>query len=249
SALATDPAGDSSSGESAIDLRAFFAAIENNRVFMRIDVANLQNNGPVAVAGSATTLEDQAVTVNLSGTDNENDPLTFAIVDAPVNGTLGAIVPTGPQSATVLYTPNADANGNDSFSFSVDDGQVTSAPATMALTITAVNDVPSFTAGADQTVLEDSGAQTVNAWASAISAGPANESTQALDFIASNDNNALFIVQPSVSASGVLGYTPAPDASGTAIVTLSLHDDGGTANGGVDTSPAQTFTITVTSVN
>ena len=249
SALATDPAGDSSSGESAIDLRTFFAAIENNRVFMRIDVANLQNNGPVAVAGSATTLEDQAVTVNLSGTDNENDPLTFAIVDAPVNGTLGAIVPTGPQSATVLYTPNADANGNDSFSFSVDDGQVTSAPATMALTITAVNDVPSFTAGADQTVLEDSGAQTVNAWASAISAGPANESTQALDFIASNDNNALFIVQPSVSASGVLGYTPAPDASGTAIVTLSLHDDGGTANGGVDTSPAQTFTITVTSVN
>ncbi|MCB1574980.1 MAG: hypothetical protein KDI80_13470, partial [Xanthomonadales bacterium] len=36
--LATDPAGDASSGESAIDLRAFFAAIENDRVYMRVDV-------------------------------------------------------------------------------------------------------------------------------------------------------------------------------------------------------------------
>ena len=248
-ALANDPAGDASSGESAIDLRAFFAAIENDRVYMRIDVTNLENNGPGAVAGSATTLEDQPVTVNLSGTDNENDPLTFAIVSAPANGTLGAIVPTGPQTATVQYTPNADANGSDSFSFTVDDGQVTSAPANVALTVTPVNDVPAFTAGADQTVLEDAGAQSVNPWATVISAGPANESGQVLDFIVSNDNNALFSAQPMISAAGVLSYTPAANANGAAIVTLSLHDDGGTANGGVDTSPTQTFTITVTSVN
>jgi hypothetical protein len=249
SALATDPAGDSSSGESAIDLRAFFGAIENNRVFLRIDVGNLENNAPIAVSGSATTLEDQPVTVNLNGTDNENDALTFTIVDAPVNGSLGAIVPTGPQSATVQYTPNPDANGSDSFSFSVDDGQVVSAPGNIALTVTPVNDVPSFNAGADQNVLEDAGAQSVNPWATAISAGPANESGQALDFIVSNDNNALFSVQPAVSASGVLSYTPAEDANGSATVTVSLHDDGGNANGGVDTSPVQTFTITIDSVN
>jgi large repetitive protein len=247
--LATDPSGDASSGESAIDLRAFFAAIENNRVFMRVDVTNLQNNAPTAVAGSATTLEDQSVTVNLTGTDNENDPLTFAIITAPTNGSLGAIVPTGPQSATVQYTPNPDSNGSDSFTFTVDDGQATSAAATVALTVTPVNDVPGFTGGANQTVLEDAGAQAVNAWATAISAGPANESAQVLDFIVSNDNNALFSAQPAISPAGVLSYTPAADANGSATVSVSLHDNGGTANGGVDTSPVQTFTITVTSVN
>lgn len=247
--LATDPAGDASSGESAIDLRAFFSAIENGRVYFRVDVTNLENNGPTAIAGSVTTLEDEAVGISLTGQDNENDPLTFAIIAAPANGVLGAIVPTGPQSASVQYTPNADSNGSDSFTFTVDDGQVTSAPATIAITVTSVNDVPAFTAGADQSVLEDAGAQSVAGWATAISAGPANEAGQALDFIVSNDNTALFSAQPAVSAAGVLTYTPAPDANGSATVTLSLHDNGGTANGGVDTSAAQTFTITVGSVN
>ena len=249
SSLATDPAGDATSGESAIDLRTFFAAIENDRVFMRIDVTNLQNNAPTAVAGSATTLEDNSVTVALTGTDNENDTLSFAIVNPPTKGSLGPVMLIGPQSATVQYTPNADANGSDSFTFTVNDGQATSAAATIALTITAVNDAPSFTGGANQTVNEDAPAQTISGWATAISAGPANESTQVLDFIVSNDNNALFSAQPSISAAGVLSFTPAADANGVATVTVSLHDNGGTANGGVDTSAAQTFTITVNSVN
>ena len=51
-------------------------------------------------------------------------------------------------------------------------------------------------------MLEDAGAQSVNGWATAISAGPANESAQVLDFIVSNDNNALFSAQPAISASG-----------------------------------------------
>ena len=249
SPLATDPAGDATSGESAIDLRAFFAAIENGRVFLRIDVTNLQNNAPTALAGSASTLEDQSITVNLSGTDNENDPLGFVIVSAPGNGSLGAVTQTGPQSATVQYTPDADAYGSDSFTFTVNDGQVTSAAATIALTVMPVNDVPSFTGGGDQAVNEDAGTQAVNAWATAISAGPANESGQLLDFIVGNDNNALFSTPPTISAAGVLNYTPAANANGVANVTVSLHDNGGTANGGVDTSAPQTFTITINSVN
>src|SRR6185295_16015864 len=86
-------------------------------------------------------------------------------------------------------------------------------------------------------------------WATAISAGPSNESGQALDFIVSNNNNPLFAVQPSIAANGTLTYTLAANANGTATVTIAIHDNGGTANGGVDTSASQTFTITVTSVN
>jgi hypothetical protein len=114
--------------------------------------------------------------------------------------------------------------------------------------VTAVNDVPSFTKGANQTVLEDAGAQSVASWASALSAGPASEAGQVLNFIVSNDNASLFSVQPAVSATGTLTYTPVANASGSATVSVQIHDTGGTANGGVDTSAAQTFTITVTAV-
>src|SRR4029077_11257476 len=49
--------------------------------------------------------------------------------------------------------------------------------------------------------------------------------------------------------SGTLTFTGAPNANGTATVTVQLHDDGGIANGGIDTSLAQTFVINVTPVN
>jgi len=52
-----------------------------------------------------------------------------------------------------------------------------------------------------------------------------------------------------IAANGTLTFTPAPNAIGSATVTVVAQDDGGTANGGVDMSAAQTFTITVTAVN
>src|SRR6185437_14196991 len=108
-----------------------------------------------------------------------------------------------------------------------------SAEQTFVITVNPVNDPPSFTKGADQTVNEDATAQTVAGWATAVSAGP-NE-TQVVAFTTTNDNNTLFSAQPSIDASGKLTYTPAPNAFGSAIVTVTLKDDGGTLNGGVDT--------------
>ena len=54
---------------------------------------------------------------------------------------------------------------------------------------------------------------------------------------------------PAVSPTGTLTYTTAPNANGSATVSVVLKDNGGTANGGVDTSAPQTFTITVNPVN
>ena len=79
-----------------------------------------------------------------------------------------------------------------------------STPNVMTIAVTAVNDAPSFTKGANQTVLEDAAAQAVAGWATALSAGPANESAQVLNFIVSNDSNSLFATQPSVAANGTL---------------------------------------------
>ena len=98
-----------------------------------------------------------------------------------------------------------------------------------------------------RTVLEDAGLQTVAGWATNLNRGPANESTQTLSFTVTNDNNALFTKggQPAISSTGVLTYTPAPNAYGKANVTVTLMDNGGTANGGVNRSATSTFTIEV----
>ena len=148
------------------------------------------------------------------------------------------------------YTPAADYNGADSFTFKVNDGLADSNTATVAITVDAVNDPPSFTKGVDQTVLEDAGAQTVTGWATAISPGPANESGQSVAInVTGNTNLGLFAAGPAVAANGDLTYTPAPNAFGSATITLVAQDNGGTANGGNDTSASQTFDITVTPVN
>src|SRR5207247_8271538 len=127
-------------------------------------------------------------------------------------------------------TPPSHPHRPDALPFSIGDGNGGTATATVTVAVTSVNDAPSFTKGANQTVAQDAGAQTVPNWATAISAGPADESGQALNFIVTNSNNALFSVQPALSASGTLTYTPAANATGSATVTVALHDNGGTTN-------------------
>ena len=118
------------------------------------------------------------------------------------------------------------------------------------VTVASRNDAPSFTKGADQTVPEDAGCAVDRQHGRrSISAGAGDEAAQALDFIVTNSNTPLFSAQPAITAGGTLSYTPAPNANGSATVTVRLHDNGGTAGGGADTSAAQTFTITITPVN
>jgi hypothetical protein len=113
-----------------------------------------------------------------------------------------------------------------------------------------VNDAPSFTAGANQKVAEDSGPHSVSGWATGISAGSADESNQQLTFeVTNNTNTELFSTQPSVTANGTLSYALAADKIGSADVTVRLKDNGGIANGGADTSAEQTFKIHVRAVN
>ncbi|MBW8333021.1 MAG: carboxypeptidase regulatory-like domain-containing protein, partial [Prolixibacteraceae bacterium] len=156
----------------------------------------------------------------------------------------------------LTYTPASNAFGSATVTVILKDdggtanGGVDSSPAeTFTITVTSVNDAPTFIAGSDQTVLEDAGAQSVTAWATAISSGPENESGQTLAFTVTNDNNSLFSTQPAIDATGNLTYTPVINAFGSATVNVILKDDGGIANGGVDTSNNLTFTITVSPVN
>jgi VCBS repeat-containing protein len=208
-----------------------------------------ENDDPTAENDAATVAEDSVSTVievltNDSILPDAGETLTVTAVGLAANGTAALV-----SGGQVQYTPNANFNGTDSFTYTITDGALTST-ATVSVTVIPVNDVPSFTVGPNQTASEDSGLQTVINWATNMSAGPANESGQALTFqVTSNSNPSLFAVGPAVSSDGTLTYTSAANANGTATISLVVRDSGGTANGGVDTSAVQTFTITVTPVN
>jgi fibronectin type 3 domain-containing protein len=201
------------------------------------------NHAPVADDQSVTMAEDAGKAITLSGSDADGNSLAYSVIGQPQHGTLTGTAPA------LNYTAAANYNGPDSFTFKANDGTADSNVATVSVDVTPVNDAPSFNKGADQTVAEDASPQTITSWATSILAGPANEASQTVDFVVSNNNTALFAVPPAVAADGTLNYTPAANANGSASVTVHLHDNGGTANGGIDTSTAQTFTITVTPVN
>ena len=117
--------------------------------------------------------------------------------------------------------------------------------ACLSMTVTGTNHQPTFTAGGDVTVLQDDPPYSA-IWATNISKGGAEDVGQTLNFRVSNNNNALFSVQPAIAADGALSFMLAPDANGVATVSVYLEDNGGVANGGINHSFMVTFQINVT---
>src|SRR4029450_7734354 len=100
------------------------------------------NDAPVAVNDSYGTSEDTPVTVPAPGvlgndTDQDGNPLTALVVTAPAHGTLALNA-----DGSFTYTPNADCNGSDSFTYRASDGTTDSNVATVNLSVVAVNDAP-----------------------------------------------------------------------------------------------------------
>jgi hypothetical protein len=203
------------------------------------------NSPPNSSDDAYTTDEDKTLTVAVPGvlgndTDPDGDALQAEKVSDPANGSV-----TFRANGSFDYTPNPNFSGDDSFTYRASDGSATSTPSAVHITVRPVNDAPSFQAGPDQNVSVTAGAQTVTGWATQISAGPANESGQTLQFLVNVTSGAdLFSAGPAISSDGTLTYTPA-GGQGTAQVSIQLEDSGGTDNGGTDTSPAQTFSITI----
>ncbi|MEI7831117.1 MAG: gliding motility-associated C-terminal domain-containing protein, partial [Prolixibacteraceae bacterium] len=198
------------------------------------------NNPPVASALPVTTLEDTQVNGMVTATDSDGDDLTFGKSSNPQHGQV-----TVSSNGTCNYMPEADYFGADSFKVNVSDGKGGEDTVTVNVTIAPVNDAPSFKNIGNQTACGNGTLQTTGNWATAITAGPANESGQKVQFKVTNSNNALFSIQPSVDPSGTLTYIPESGQSGTATVSVWVTDDGGTLNGGINASAAQTFTIRI----
>lgn len=139
-------------------------------------------------------------------------------------------------------TADASINGG-STAFSTGTG-------TVSVLVNSVNDAPRFVKGSDQSVLEDSGEQLVPGWATLLPP-PSDEVGQAaffdiVEIVA--DQPGMFEVEPAVDpVTGDLTYTPAPNAYGTA--TLSIQSRDYDANNNEAISAPQTFTITVEGIN
>ncbi len=186
---------------------------------------------PDAVNDSAQTNEDVAVVIAVRGndTDPDNDVLTNTITTPP---TKGSVVVN--NNGSVLYTPNSNANGPDSFVYRACDPSGLCDTATVTINIVPVNDAPD--AVNDTHVVDE-------ASAAAIVSVLGND----VD-VEGNALSVTAISQPAVGTgtvtlvNGVVRFTPGPGFSGPTSFTYTISDGAG----GVDTA---TVNVTVNSIN
>ena len=215
--------------------------------------------GPVSVPNWATNI--------LAGPPAALDEIATQTVTFTVTALtpgLFEVQPTVSSDGTLTYQTAKDANGSSVVVLSaMDDGSGTapnvntSAPQSFTITVNPVNDPPVFTSGGNVNVQEDSGAYS-QVWATSIAPAAGllatpqtaqDESTQGIDFEVSVDQPQLFSVQPRISSSGQLQFTPVANAFGQAVVVATAVDRGPANAIDNNRSTPQTFTITIDPVN
>jgi len=185
------------------------------------------NDPPVAQDDSDGTREDTPLSLDVlsNDSDTDTDDLTVESVTQPENG---SVVNKGNE---VVYTPNLDFNGFDSFTYTISDGNGGTATATVTVTVSAVNDRPRAENDAESTDEES----------------PVSIEVLLNDFDPDGDDLTIEAVsQPDHGAVENYGttitYTPNPDFTGTDTLTYSVSD----GNGGTATA---TVTIEVNPIN
>ena len=188
------------------------------------------NDSPLAAGQEVSTSEDTGVGVTLGASDVEGDDLTWTIVDSPENGTLSGTAPN------LTYTPEDNFNGADSFTFKVNDGEFDSNVASVAITVTPLNDAP--LAAGDAYSANENAVLTVGTATGVL----AND-----DDVDGDDLTAV-LVDPvtngtlALAADGSFVYTPDTNYAGTDSFTYQAFD-------GEAYSAVVTVTITVTEVS
>lgn len=220
------------------------------------------NTAPNAGNDTASVLEDAAATCisvlsgDTSGTSgNESgDAITLFSVGTPSQGGTATVGGGSCQANQVRYTPAANFFGTETFTYTIRDSfnsATFQSSATVTVTVAAVNDAPTLAAIANPAAIaEDAPQQTIAL--SGIGPGPANESAQSVVITARSSNPALVpnpqVVYVAGQSTGSLTYTPVANLSGSALITVTITDNGGTLNGGIDTRE-RTFTVVVSGVD
>ncbi len=182
------------------------------------------NTAPEADPLTASTDEDVVLDGTLTGSDFNEDPLTFEKVTDPTFGTV--VVNT---DGTFTYTPNLNANGTDSFTFRVYDGALYSEAATVTITVNPVNDAP---------VADDQDAETDEDTPLAGTVTATDVEGDSLTYSGTGDTPHGAVI---VNTDGTFTYTPDADYTGEDSFTFTVSDGFLTDTGVV--------TITVNPVN
>ena len=190
-----------------------------------ITINVIANRPPAANSQPVLAAEDSSATVTLTASDPDGDPVQFTIVTPPSHGTLTGTAPA------LTYVPAPNFHGFDTFTFAANDGTDQSAPATVAITVTEVNDPPApqpdlTTVGAGSPVTLPTAFLLTN-----DVRGPFDEASQTLTVTAvtagANTHGTA-----SLSA-GVVTYTPDSGFVGAAVIAYTVCDNG-TTNGVAD---------------
>ncbi len=171
------------------------------------------DNAPVAANDSATTDEDVPVQIDVLANDEdfgENDIFIGSFSD----GGFGSV--TELIDGNLLYTPNADFAGNDSFSYVLEDNAGNQSTATVTVDVSAQPDAPRPVD--DVTNGTEGIAVTVDVLSNDID--PDNGSTLSVISV----SGATFTT-PTINADGTITVTPNAQASGTEILTYTVADE------------------------
>jgi hypothetical protein len=116
-------------GYDSIGFRVDDGSLTSDPAFAVIEVTPV-NDAPTASDLEVDVLYQTATEIDLPADDVDGDELDFAVVAPPQHGDV-----TGTPSGTVTYTPDAGYVGPDSFTFEVDDGDLTSNVATVTIDV------------------------------------------------------------------------------------------------------------------
>ena len=189
-----------------------------------ITVNNVVTNiAPVADAQSVVTDENIAKLITLSGSDANGDPLTYSIVSGPSNGTLSVV-----SGDEVTYTPSTDYTGADSFTFTVNDGMVDSAAATVSITVNPAVVVNTPPVADAQSVVTDENVAT----AITLTGSDADSDPLTYTVVSDPSNGTLTGTAPNLT------YTPDADYVGADSFIFKVND-------GTEDSALATVSITV----
>lgn len=217
----------------------FFTAIQSEAIRNAV-INGVNGTNPPGVANeSVSTNEDNAKTFSFEAASATNAALTFTNTSTPAHGTLTI------SGNTATYTPAADFNGTDSFSYKASDGTATSNTATVTISVLEVNDAP---AAGDDTKSTDEDTPLIFAASDLLandSAGPANESSQTLTVTA-----VSLPVHGTVTLSNAqITFVPAANYNGPAAFTYHVCDNGFTAGASDSKCADGTVNVIVNAVN
>ena len=215
------------------------------------------------IPNPAPIFENSGVqTIDLSGITAGGGQAQTITIAALSNNTGLIPTPTVPYtspntSGSLSFTPMANVSGTATITVTVTDnggtlnGGVATVSQTFTVTVLPVNQPPTLTAIANPAAIFENTTTPQTIPLLAIGAGPGNVG-ESLNISAVSSNPGL-IPNPSINyttanTSGTLTFAPLPNVSGQAIILVTVMNDGGTANGGIN-SLTRSFTITVTPVN